>query len=96
MLWRVGESLVKNVEAKQEMRRASPPGMNKSKSNARPRALQTHLKTKVGQLKRIGTNPWGKPLVACPQCGQPATAGKSGDVWCRACGFDTATLVGCT
>lgn len=77
-------------------RHTSNPARNETKPQPRPRATQTHIKTKAGKLKRIGTSPWGKALVACPQCGQPATAGKSGDVWCRACGFDTATLVGCT
>gem|GEM_PF-6835886 len=67
--------------------------MMKSK---KPRRRPAQVKTKLGMLKRIGTSPWGKALVQCPQCGQPATAGKSGDIWCRACGFDTATLVGCT
>lgn len=57
---------------------------------------ENKVKTKIGTLERIGTNPWGKAMVKCPQCGEPATAGKSGDVWCRACGYDTATLVGCT
>jgi hypothetical protein len=64
----------------------------------KPSAAQSKnkVKTKLGWLVRIGTNPWGKAMVKCPQCGEAATAGKSGDVWCRACGFDTATMVGCT
>jgi hypothetical protein len=70
--------------------------VNKTKPKSRPRAQKNPVRTKAGTLRRIGTTPWGKPLVPCPECGQPATAGKSGDVWCRACGFDTATLVGCT
>lgn len=53
------------------------------------------VETKLGWLVQIGTNPWGNALVTCPRCGQAATAGKTGDVWCRACGFDTATLAGC-
>lgn len=71
------------------MRKSKPPKQKKPDPN-------THVKTKLGWLERLGSNPWGKPLVKCPQCGQLATAGKSGDVWCRACGFDTATLIGCT
>lgn len=83
-LWRVGESLVNK-----ETQFTKP-------NAARKRLRETIAQTKLGALKRIGTNPWGKALVQCPQCGEPAVAGKSGEVWCRACGFDTATLVGCT
>lgn len=96
MLWRVGESLVRKYRNKIALRASNEVMDKQAKTKKRGSAAETHIQTKVGKLKRIGTTPWGKPQVACPQCGQPATAGKSGDVWCRACGFDTATLVGCT
>ncbi len=74
------------------MRPASP---KPQRGGARKRALQPRVRTRLGWLPRLGTNEWGKVLVKCPQCGAPATATNTGDVWCRACGYTTAELMGC-
>ncbi len=72
-------------------RDSSPSGKNQQS----PRLRRAQVKTRLGWLPRVGTNEWGKPLVSCPQCGRPATATGTGDVWCRECGFTTAQLAGC-
>jgi hypothetical protein len=51
--------------------------------------------TRLGYLPRRGMNEWGKALVMCPQCGNLATAGWTGEVWCKECGYSNAALAGC-
>ncbi len=61
-----------------------------ARKRARPRVL-----TNLGRRRRVGTNEWGKPLVACPQCRAPALVDATRSVWCRACGYTSNGLAGC-
>jgi ribosomal protein L37AE/L43A len=56
---------------------------------------QSFVKTNLGKRLRIGTNEWGKALVACPQCNQPAVVDATQTIWCRACGYTSAGIAGC-
>jgi hypothetical protein len=67
-----------------------------SRGRAQPPAARLRVLTNIGRLIRLGTNAWGKALVACPQCGAPAVVDATQTVWCRACGYTSAGLVGCT
>ena len=51
--------------------------------------------TRIGRLPRVGTNAWGKALVACPRCGAPAVVDATQEISCRACGYATPGLSGC-
>lgn len=57
---------------------------------------RSRVQTNIGRLPRVGTNDWGKVMVACPQCGAPAVVDVTQVVWCRACGYTSVGLVGCT
>ncbi len=69
----------------------------KAVTHRRAAAIRTHPRvlTNIGCLRRVGTNEWGKPLVACPNCGAPAVVDATQIVWCRACGYTSNGLIGC-
>ena len=60
-----------------------------------PKRAPARVPTNIGRLLRVGTNEWGKPLVACPQCGAPAVVDATRAVWCRACGYTSNGIAGC-
>jgi len=60
------------------------------------RKQTARVQTRRGRLKRVGTNAWGKPLVACQQCRAPAVVDATRNIYCRACGYTTLGLAGCT
>ncbi len=66
-----------------------------SRPEKRRRKAPPRIQTRVGRLIKFGVNEWGKPLVRCPQCGGTATTGRTGEVWCRECGYTSAALAGC-
>ncbi|HEX7592774.1 MAG TPA: hypothetical protein VF429_01255 [Anaerolineae bacterium] len=57
--------------------------------------IQPRVVTNIGRRRRVGTNEWGKPLVACPQCRAPAVVDATQSVWCSACGYTSNGLAGC-
>ncbi len=69
--------------------------MTKHTPRPKTKPRPARVTTRLGRLPRVGINAWGKPLVACPQCGAPAVVDTTQEISCRACGYATPGLGGC-